>query len=41
MEQKMKEFLEKAQKSAQAIADNVEKVIVGKGNTVELAVIAS
>ena len=36
----MKEFLEKAQKSAQAIADNVEKVIVGKGNTVELAVIA-
>ena len=40
MEQKMKEFLEKAQKSAQAIADNVEKVIVGKGNTVELAVIA-
>lgn len=36
----MKEFLEKAQKSARAIAANVEKVIVGKGNTVELAVIA-
>jgi MoxR-like ATPase len=36
----MNELLGKAQKLAQAIADNVEKVIIGKGNTVELAVIA-
>jgi MoxR-like ATPase len=36
----MNELLEKAQKLAQAITGNVEKVIIGKGNTVELAVIA-
>ncbi len=36
----MNESLRNAQKLAQAIAGNVEKVIVGKGNTVELAVIA-
>jgi MoxR-like ATPase len=36
----MKEFLEKAQQTAQAIKANVQKVIVGKGSTVELAVIA-
>jgi len=36
----MNELLEKARKMAQAITDNVEKVIIGKGNTVELAVIA-
>jgi MoxR-like ATPase len=36
----MNELLEKARKSAQAISANVEKVIVGKGNIVELSVIA-
>src|SRR5271157_4740577 len=36
----MNELLEKAQKSAQAITANVEKVIVGKADTVELCVIA-
>jgi MoxR-like ATPase len=36
----MNELLGKAQKSAQAIVDNVEKVIIGKHGTVELAVIA-
>jgi len=36
----MNESLRDAQKLAQAIAGNVGKVIVGKGNTVELAVIA-
>ncbi len=36
----MNESLNKAQKLAQSIIANVEKVIVGKGGTVELAVIA-
>ena len=36
----MNELLEKARKSALAISANVEKVIVGKGNIVELSVIA-
>jgi MoxR-like ATPase len=40
MGEKMNEQIEKAQKVAQSIIANVEKVIVGKKNVLELAVIA-
>jgi MoxR-like ATPase len=40
MGEKMNEQMEKAQKVAQSIIANVEKVIVGKKNVLELAVIA-